>query len=1088
MKIITAFADKRILFTTLLLLTLAFSFWSGSRVPALNEKATMGTEIDFNNLGFNTVFEVQPEDPLIKRVAYTTVNWVDTNKKGMTFGLLFASAIMTLFSLMTRRSFNNGFANSALGLVIGTPLGVCVNCAAPIAAGMAASGSKIETTLATMISSPTMNVIVLTILLSLFPFYLVAIKLSLTLLFILFVIPMMTRYFLKKEAETLDTMHCGIAANSSCPIPSVDTADEATRSNSFPALKWVVVNYLKNLWFVVRTTVPLMFLAGFLGSLMITILPWESIANIIPETNMFMTLLSMTLVALVGVFLPVPIAFDVIICAVLLATGMPVKYVMVLLFTLGVFSVYSFFVVSQSVSKRAAFIMFFILTGMGVSSGIIAHQYEKIDIQNKADFFIKFFLTADNVSEPVYRMKDVYKVKTDQALLPELKSNALTAEPLENISGLEISQIAFSRDDASLLDKNSATLFTEFSGDDFSMPIPGRFSLFKMELPFLQGHGRGVSTGDVHNDGRSDVLIRAEASLMLYANKDGKKFVRQAINVSELSDLSITNAALIDINNDGWSDIFLSSYVNGNYLILNDHGSFEQKNFIKLPNISESGMSLSAAFGDVDRDGDLDIVLGNWELGWGEGTWIATDKTRNVVLRNNGNNKFSVEPLPGHPGIPTSIMLSDFTNDGILDIVVGNDFGAPDYFYTGTGDGRFKMITIQDGIFTHSTYDTMSISSADINNDLLPEIYVAEIAYYDHNKEFTNMLPEDACMELKAGQQETCLENVKTQRLFSDIKQKKRPQDCSKLKDSTLSNECVMLFVARRPAANGGFATQETCGFLPKTWKAARSLCLSNLNKAVVVPENEKAELIPQTRGANVLFVSDGNGKYIDRAEEYGLNYGGWAWNSKFADLNNDEWQDLYIANGTLESQRRRESNYYFQNKQGKTFDNLTEESGLKSRRSTSSFSYVDLDNDGDIDVIAVPQVGAAQVFINNTNNSAHSIAFSLNDEQGNRSGIGSKLIIYYGENSERHQMREVQASSGFISFDDPTVYFGLNNYQNISRLEIVWSNGSKSEINRSLKSGHKYTISRKSSALAQVNAASDDATSETVAMSADTH
>ncbi|HED33654.1 MAG TPA: hypothetical protein ENJ08_05460 [Gammaproteobacteria bacterium] len=1064
MKIITAFADKRVLFTSLLLLTLAFSFWSGSRVPALNEKATMGTEIDFNNLGFNTVFEVQPEDPLVKRVAYTTVNWVDTNKKGMTFGLLFASAIMTLFSLMRRRSFDNGFANSALGLVIGTPLGVCVNCAAPIAAGMAAAGSKIETTLATMISSPTMNVIVLTILLSLFPLYLVAIKLSLTLFFILFIIPMMTRYFLKKEAETVDLAHCGIAANSTCPIPQVDTSAEETKTNSILAMKWMVVNYLKNLWFVVKTTVPLMFLAGFLGSLMITILPWESIANIIPETSLFMTLLSMTLVALIGVFLPVPIAFDVIICAVLLATGMPVKYVMVLLFTLGIFSVYSFFVVSQSVSRRAALIMFFILAGMGVSSGIIAHQYEKIDARNKADFFVKFFLTAENAIEPVYRMGEVYNIQNSANVVPELRSNALKTSGVANNSNLSINKTSFAV--ANGAGANKGSMFTEFTGDDFGMHIPDRFSLFKMELPFLQGHGRGVSTGDVHNDGRPDVLFRAEASLLLYANKDGRSFVRQPINVKELAGLSITNAAFVDINNDGWNDIFLSTYVNGNYLILNDKGNFEQDNFIKLPNISDAGMSLSVAFGDIDRDGDLDIILGNWELGWGEGTWIATDNTRNAILKNTGNNQFSVEELPGHPGIPTSIMLSDFSNDGVLDIVIGNDFGAPDYFYTGTGDGSFKMITVQDEVFTHSTYDTMSISSADINNDLVPEIYVAEIAYYDHHKKFTNILPEDACMELKVGQQDACLENVKTQRLFSDIKQKKRPQDCAKFKDPILSNECVMLFVARRPAANGGFATRETCAFLPETWKAARSLCTSNLNEAVVVPEKEKAVLIPQTRGANVLFVSDGNGKFVDKAIEYGLNYGGWAWNSKFADLNNDEWQDLYIANGTLESQRRRESNYYFENKKGQKFENLTHESGLKSRRSTSSFSYVDLDNDGDIDVIAVPQIGKAQIFINNTNNSANSIAFSLDDRRANRFGIGSKLIIYYGKDAERHQMREIQASSGFISFDDTTAYFGLNQYKGISRLEILWSDGTKSEVNERLASGNRYTISRGQSAV----------------------
>jgi len=486
MKVIGVFPDKRVLFTSLLLLMLAVGFWSGSRVPALNEKATMGTEIDFNNLGFNTVFDVQADDPVVKRIAYTTVNWVDTNKKGMAFGLMFAAAIMTLFSLMRRKSFSNGFANSALGLVIGTPLGVCVNCAAPIAAGMAAAGSKIETTLATMISSPTMNVIVLTILLSLFPFYLVAIKLGLTLVFILILIPLMTKYLLKKESSHLNMDHCGITAQESCPIPVVDNSSDETKSNSLLAIKWMILNYLKNLWFVARTTVPLMFLAGFLGSLMITILPWESIANIIPESSLLMTLLSMAVVALIGLFLPVPIAFDVIICAVLLATGMPVKYVMVLLFTLGIFSVYSFFIVSQSVSKRAASIMFIVLAGMGVFSGVAAHLYEKVDTKNKRDFFIKFVLSADDTAEPVYRMKGVYEDRGSDQIAQEVKSHSIQSKLLNNLNTPEllISQSAFS-----INKSTSANLFTESTGEEFGMRSLIDFHFSKWSYLLFRGMG-----------------------------------------------------------------------------------------------------------------------------------------------------------------------------------------------------------------------------------------------------------------------------------------------------------------------------------------------------------------------------------------------------------------------------------------------------------------------------------------------------------------------------------------------------------------------------------------------------------------------
>ena len=127
------------------------SFWMGSRIPNLNEKAMMAGDTQLELLGFDQVLEIQPDDGFVIRVLYTTVNWVDTNKRGMTFGVVLAGCLMTLLSLFKRKSFKNGFANAMMGTLIGAPLGVCVNCAAPIAKGLHAGGTRLETTMATMI-------------------------------------------------------------------------------------------------------------------------------------------------------------------------------------------------------------------------------------------------------------------------------------------------------------------------------------------------------------------------------------------------------------------------------------------------------------------------------------------------------------------------------------------------------------------------------------------------------------------------------------------------------------------------------------------------------------------------------------------------------------------------------------------------------------------------------------------------------------------------------------------------------------------------------------------------------------------------
>ena len=55
---------------------------------------------------------------------------------------------------------------------------------------------------------------------------------------------------------------------------------------------------------------------------------------------------------------------------------------------------------------------------------------------------------------------------------------------------------------------------------------------------------------------------------------------------------------------------------------------------------------------------------------------------------------------------------------------------------------------------------------------------------------------------------------------------------------------------------------------------------------------------IDQAMQGNVLLVGSSDGTFTNQAEERGVYDGGWAWNAKFADLDNDEWQDLYVVNG----------------------------------------------------------------------------------------------------------------------------------------------------------------------------------------------
>lgn len=364
--------NKRVLLVSLFIVVAAVNFWSGSRYPSLEEKAIMGGSARLEDpLSFEASIQIQPSDSTGKRIAYTTINWLETNRQGMIFGLLIGASLLTLIGLMPARGHRNGFVNTLIGVGIGTPLGVCVNCAAPVAKGMHDGGARLETTLATMFSSPTMNIVVISMLFSIFPLYLTVIKLTQTLIFILFLVPLLSRWVFKKErAQTYGDNSCAIRPAEPAP------ANESW----FAALRGTTILLGRNLGYIVIRAVPLMLLAGLLGAIVVHVLPLPSLLEY--EA----TILTVAIVALVGIFLPVPVAFDIVLVAVLISAGAPMIYSMTLLFTLGIFSVYPFFIVWNSISGRVAVVLTVVLVVIGITGGYIANEIHQAELQDMLQY------------------------------------------------------------------------------------------------------------------------------------------------------------------------------------------------------------------------------------------------------------------------------------------------------------------------------------------------------------------------------------------------------------------------------------------------------------------------------------------------------------------------------------------------------------------------------------------------------------------------------------------------------------------------------------------------------------------------------
>ncbi|PIQ76410.1 hypothetical protein COU78_06155 [Candidatus Peregrinibacteria bacterium CG10_big_fil_rev_8_21_14_0_10_49_24] len=1031
--------DKRLVIIGIISAVIAVHFWAGSRIPQLNEKASMGTEMSMNALGFSTVLEVQPSDSWAKEIAYTSINWAQTNKKGMTFGVLFATCLMTIFSLLRKRGTKGRFSNSFLGFCIGAPLSVCVNCAAPMAQGLSARGAKMETTLAVMMTSPTMNFIVLTMLFSLFPPYLIGIKIVFTVVFILVGIPLLSRFVLQKESEKAQDCELPASLMQSCPADTAHTPEgEKAATHWFPALLWTVKELCKNLWFIFRTTVPLMLAAGILGATMITLLPWDSIVELLPNGGILSTVIAMVALAAVGTFLPVPISFDVLTCAVLLAAGMPPHYVAVLLFTLGIYSVYSFMIVWQAISPKTAITLFLSVTLLGVAagcSGYVLHQ--RVIAKNMAQISLLLSEETDEKMQPAPRMESSVPIPRE---LPT--EEVLRPFAIQTASGISVLISPLATRSAP-----AKTLFTKVPASSVGLDEPYIFSFLRMNFPFEQGYGRAIATGDIHNDGWADVLFTSEAGLSLYANYDGH-FEKQEINVPEMKQHIITNAALVDVNNDNWLDIFYTTLTKGSHIIFNNHGVFQSEGYRPVTEDNVSIMTTAMGFGDLDNNGFIDVVLGKWD--WSLDGVTKTSANSEIRLLMNDGDIFRSVQLLAAPVNPTSILITDFDADGYRDIIVGNDLSSPDLYYLGKGNGEFSVINHKQKLISNTTSHTMSVAGADINNDLTQEILLANIARYeDHDHASPSY--EEACELLKNEEKLSCKRDYLLQETFSLAKKNEDVSVCMKIEDKSYRKQCILYYYVR----------EKNCEKIPTSWEESSFVCNALKKEASRHFKNPIFNFsIPQTVKKNVLLVRNGSGGFTDMAEEYGVDKAGWAWNMQFADMNNDEWQDIFTVNGSTIAVKIRESNYAFINQRGENFVNATQELGLTSHSTTNSYSYMDIDNDGDLDIVTIPINAPIEVYMNNENDN-NAIAVELRDSKGNSFGVGSLISLYYTDGTAPHQLREIVASGGKGSFHAPVGFFGLGKSTKVDRMEIVWPDGIRTVLSGEFMAGNRYRIER---------------------------
>jgi uncharacterized membrane protein YraQ (UPF0718 family) len=1052
--------DFRIPLTLCIIAVLCGFFWIGSRYPSLQGKASADpNEALSTPLGFERFFPEPPADQRLKHIGWTAVEWGITNRQGMTYGLLLAAAMLTLLPLL-RRSRGGKLAGAIQGMLIGTPLGVCVNCAAPIAQGMLQGGSRVETALATLISSPTFNVIVLGIVFTLFPWYLAALKVLSGLFLVLVVVPWVARLaerpgWTRPVPEPARLPGLGAFRRLEALLGTPALADpQADRppQGVLRALGWVLLHYPRNLVRVLLTALPLMLLAGLVGAVLVEILPWNLLNQVSRVEGGAANGAVLVLAAAFGVLLPVPMAFDVIVCSVLLNAGMPVHVVAALLVTLGAYSVYAWSLLGTTLSWRVASVAAVAIFATGILAGAAAGVLDRWNDLRQAQETARLAgLPGPKPSRPAL------PIGRSASALRAMAAPLAAPTRLVADGQLELLYAPFAGAGAARGERQ----FKRLEGAEVGfkrLPLPRPYQTMQPGPMHLSS----LAAGDFNDDGWPDVAVGTPFGVFLYANVGGR-FELQEIDFPEMRSWQICDVALVDLDGDGALDLYFSAWMHGSHILFNRGGEFSSQAHVELPRSGEV-CAASTAFADVDRDGLLDIVTGGATF---ESWYFYPEPAVNRLWHNRGGGKFEPEALSGPEGDTLSLLFTDLDGDGWPDLLVGNDFDEPDRIYLNRA-GQLRPVKAREAPLPFSAMTTMSFDTGDLDNDGRPELYIGQIAMGRMNELPKRLAPPVAsCGPYAADMADLarCTALARFQAAVARGRDTWTIELCKELPDPVEQRDCAVVahywtrVLLRLPAAGADkAAVLAECAKIPADFTTLHDVCSAMAQSPMDYNQSHKVltDELPSVAHHNIMFASDGK-TWHDATDTWRAGYGGWTWNAKFVDLDNDSWQDLFIVQGTR-LRLYNPSNVFYRNLSGSRLEEGTRAAGLEDHLPTAASLFLDYDQDGDLDVLTFP-FQLTPVLWRNDRPAGPGFEVRLDDQASlNRYAVGARVTIRAPDG--RIQVRDVKASGGHQSHDLLVARFGLGDWPSVGSIQVTWPGGETSELTGDFRPG-RYRLVR---------------------------
>ena len=558
-------------------------------------------------------------------------------------------------------------------------------------------------------------------------------------------------------------------------------------------------------------------------------------------------------------------------------------------------------------------------------------------------------------------------------------------------------------------------IFTLLKSDETGIDFNNRIKDDKDKNIFAYANfygGAGVGVGDFNNDGLQDIFFAGNmVPDKLYINQGNLSFIDKTEEAGIINfDGWSTGVTVADINNDGHLDIYVSRELydenpewRRNLLYVNKgDGTFEEK--AETYQIANTERTRHATFLDYDKDGLLDLFLLTQPPN--PGSLSQYHNADNLLIpeyalklyKNNGDTFKDVSKMAGvdRTGFPNAVSASDINNDGWTDLYVANDFYAPDFLFLNNQDGTFS--SIEKSALKQTSYYSMGVDVADINNDQNLDIFVLDMVSEDNFRLKSNMSGMNIGSFWKVVE-----DGGGFQYMYNTLQ-----------------------------LNNGNETFSNIAQF---SGMAATDWSWSNL---IADFDNDGLKDTYVTNG----LLRDIRNTDADKNVANYINTTRANWLQKNPNAQNIKsiWDvvDLEKAVSMVPSQPLR--NYAYKNKGELEFENSSKEWGLDDESFSNGSAYADFDNDGDLDLVVNNINNEAFIYRNNseTANDRNFLRIELVDDNY-KPTFGARVQVY---TSQGVQTLETTNVRGIYSTSESTLHFGLNNLNKIDSLTVLWPNG----------------------------------------------